>query len=91
MEARGGSLLLGELGSLLGFRESQRVTALVATTGWASTTTAVVVVLVPVVGTLLVLIGIAGGSRRRRRRGSHWETRQSGLIAAVRVVGRCVH
>lgn len=54
------SLLLRELGSLLGFRQGERVSALVTTTRRAATATAVVGVLILLIAVAwLVVIGVA--------------------------------
>lgn len=64
------------------------------TAGRSSTTAAVagvLILVVIVVLALLVIIGVSRCSRRRGRGWAHGKTRESRLIATVRMLVRCVH
>ena len=94
MESRSCSLLLGQLSSFLGLRKSKRVAALVTTARRTSTTAAVASVLILVVIVVLALLVIISVPRCPGRRGRGWthgKTRESRLVATVRMLVRCVH
>lgn len=64
------------------------------TAGRTSTTAAmagVLILVVIVVLALLVIIGVSRCSRRRGRGWAHGKTRESRLVATVRMLVRCVH
>jgi hypothetical protein len=83
--------LLSKLSRLLSFRQSKGVTTLVATARGASATAAVAVILRLLVLSLLLEVGITRSSGGGGRRWAHSETREGGLVTAVRVLGGLVH